>query len=77
MLKLLARNPAKILGEEKLGILKPGARADVVLLDLDYKYTYQNTKVQSAARNTPFIGRKFQGIVHTTIANGTVIYRKS
>jgi len=36
-ISLVSRNPARVLGEEDLGTLRPGAQADVVLLDEDLR----------------------------------------
>lgn len=76
LVELLAKNPAKILGLEDLGHLKKGAKADLVLIDLDHKYTLEEDMLRGAARNTPFIGKKFQGIVHMTIVNGTIVHQE-
>lgn len=78
LVELLSLNPAKIISEEKrLGTLRVGAVADAVLLQLNHKFTYESSMVRSAARNTPFIGHKFQGIVHTTFVNGSIVHQLS
>ncbi len=78
LVEVLSLHPAKILSEEKhLGSLRVGFAADAVLLDLEHKFTYESAQVRSASRNTPFIGQKFQGIVHTTFVNGTMVHQSS
>ncbi len=76
LVELLANNPAKALGLSKeRGTLKEGATADLVLLDLDATYSYDDKRAKSAARNSPFLGRKFRGEVALTVVNGTIVHR--
>jgi dihydroorotase len=50
------------------GALAPGARADLVVLDLASRWTVDPAALRSRSRNTPFAGREFVGRpVHTLL----------
>src|SRR5579871_210994 len=53
----MTSTPARVLGfADGVGTLKPGAPADVTVLDLDAVWTVDRNRVQSKSRNTPFHG---------------------
>lgn len=79
--KMLSYNPASLLlahkcmaGKTPMGLLKPGYAADLVLLDTDYEYELNSSKLISRSRNTPFIGRNLRGRVQKTIVEGECRY---
>ncbi|HEY8280388.1 MAG TPA: dihydroorotase [Bdellovibrionota bacterium] len=75
MVELLSLNPARILGlEDKVGGLREGCQADFVLFDPKASFVFESERVRSAARNSPFLGRKLQGSVKATYVNGTAVY---
>jgi dihydroorotase len=75
MVEILANNPAKALGlSGQRGSLREGAVADLVLLDLNSTYSYDDRRAKSAARNSPFLGRKFHGAAVMTMVNGTIVH---
>jgi dihydroorotase len=53
--------PARLLGLRELGTLSPGALADLTLIDLNRQWTLGPGDVESLSRNSPFLGRSFQG----------------
>ena len=57
------------------GSLKVGAIADLVLIDLNETYKYDETL--SKASNSPFMNQTLQGKVKMTIVNGTIVYQDS
>lgn len=65
--------PARILGIEA-GTLKAGAPADIVLFDLNERYTADPEKLHGKSKNTPFKGMELKGRVKTTICGGSVVY---
>jgi dihydroorotase len=66
--------PARVLGlPDGVGTLKPGAPADITVLDLDQVWTIDRNKVQSRSKNTPFHGREVQGKAAFTVVGGQVI----
>ena len=66
--------PARILGLEG-GSLKEGGVADIMLADLDEKYTIDPKDFLSKGKNTPFAGREVYGRVKCTIVDGNIKYR--
>jgi imidazolonepropionase-like amidohydrolase len=43
-LQTATRNPARVLGQDKLGTIEPGTLADLVILDADPLVSIQNTR---------------------------------
>ncbi len=74
MVELLSLAPARILGlENEVGSLKPGCHADFVLFDPKESFTFSEQHVHSASKNSPFLGRKMQGMVKFTFVGGTSV----
>jgi len=78
MVELFSTNPAKILNLKDRGFIKPGAIADITILNPDQKYKIETEKFYSKANNSPFNGWEGHGVVEFTIVGGKVVYtRKS
>jgi dihydroorotase len=76
--ELLARfttGPARVLGLDK-GTLKPGAEADVTVLDPDRAWDFDREQSASRARNTPFHGWRLRGKAVCTVVGGKVVWRE-
>jgi dihydroorotase, multifunctional complex type len=71
--ELMSRNPGRIMGLNK-GEIKKGFDGDVVLLDIDKKYTVEPSGFASKGKNTPFGGLELTGKVAGTIKSGKVVY---
>jgi len=71
----LTSAPAKILGLSGKGTLKPGADADVTIVDPKTVWMVDASKFASRSRNTPFNGWKLNGKVLYTIVGGRVVVR--
>ncbi len=71
----MSRNPARILGLEG-GELKEGAAADILLADLDKKWTVDPAAFRSKGKNTPFAGYELCGEAVCTIVDGKIKYRR-
>ncbi len=74
--RALSLNPAKLLGLAG-GRLAKGAPADLVLFDPDKPFILDRTTLKSKSKNTPFDGRRMQGVVLGTYLGGQEIYVKS
>ncbi len=74
LIKKMSKNPAKILKIENS--LKPGAVADITIIDTDSPYTVNAADFQSLGRNTPFDGMKMRGRAVCTIVGGKVLFEK-
>lgn len=72
--EVLATRPAEIFGLEQ-GKIQVGSPADLVLIDPEYKWTFDKEKILSKSFNSPFIGKEFQGIADTVIVDGRVVKR--
>ncbi|HSQ96734.1 MAG TPA: dihydroorotase [Croceibacterium sp.] len=59
---LLARNPASLLGVEA-GELRPGAEADLALVDPERPWVVDSAKMAASAGNTPFDRQPVEGRV--------------
>ena len=69
--------PARILGVNR-GTLRPGAVADVTLIDPSREWQVNAASFASKSKNSPFDGRPVQGQVLRTVVDGrTVFVRES
>lgn len=73
MVELLAVNPAAILGLPA-GSLRPGAAADITLIDPKREFLYTEEQVVSKSRNTPFLGWRLHGRAMLTMVGGLVTH---
>jgi dihydroorotase len=64
-------NPARVLSIDR-GTLKPGAIADVTVIDPTAEWTIDVTKFRSKSRNCPFDSWKVTGRAHTVLVGGVV-----
>jgi len=67
--------PARILGLSNKGSLKPGADADVIIVDPQAAWTVDAAKFASKSRNTPFGGWALKGRVVNTIVGGRLVVK--
>ena len=70
---LMSRSPAKIMGINK-GEIKPGFIGDIIVADVNARYTIDSSRFYSKGRNTPFDGMEYYGKVLYTVKNGRIIY---
>ncbi|MFA5065737.1 MAG: dihydroorotase [Dehalococcoidia bacterium] len=73
LLACLTAGPAKIL-QNGTGTLRPGAHADITLLDTEREWTVDVKDFLSKGRNTPFNGCKLKGLVVATISGGCLSF---
>jgi dihydroorotase len=75
MVELLSAAPASVIGAEDLvGSLRPGVSADFVLFDPRASFIWDEKALRSASKNSPFLGNKFNGLVHRTFVGGTLVH---
>lgn len=74
LIQLFTTGPAGILKLNR-GAMTPGLPADVTILDLASKWTYDVNKSPSKSRNSPFDGRVFKGRAVATIVSGEVVWQ--
>ena len=74
MVELYTTGPARVLRLNR-GTLAIGAPADVTVLDLQRRWTYDVNHSPSKSSNTPFHGAEFVGGPVATIVNGAIAWR--
>ncbi|HEB72703.1 MAG TPA: dihydroorotase [Nitrospirae bacterium] len=72
LIEAMSYKPAGIIGIDR-GTLKPGAVADVTIIDPGLEWTVDPSKFKSKGRNTPFAGRELKGKAIYTIVKGKVV----
>lgn len=73
LIERMSTAPCKLYGLEG-GIIREGARADLVLFHPTEMQTYQH--FSSKSDNSPFKNEKMPGVVYYTICDGEIIYQK-
>jgi dihydroorotase len=58
------------------GTLASGAPADLVVFDPEASWVVEPARLHSRSRNTPFAGETLPGVVHLTLVDGTVVFRR-
>ncbi|RKO67325.1 dihydroorotase [Desulfofundulus salinus] len=75
-IRKLTVNPARILGLQE-GVLKVGGDADITIIDPELTEVVDPATFASKGRNTPFAGRRLQGLPVATIVKGQVVYNRN
>ena len=73
LLRALSTRPAELLALPG-GTLRPGAPADVIVVDLDVPWVIDPNELKSKCKNTPFDEARMQGRVVRTIVAGRTVY---
>ena len=74
VIERLTVGPSAILGDSTIGTLKPGAKADVIIIDTDAEWQVDRTTLGSKSRNTPLFASNVKGRVTTTFVAGAKIW---
>ena len=75
LIELMSINPRKVFRIE--GGIKPGDRADIVLLDPNKEWTVDSSKFYSQGKVTMFDRREMKGDIAMTIYRGNVVYENN
>jgi dihydroorotase len=73
MIRAMSTRPAELLGLPG-GTLRPGAAADVIVIDADTPWVLDPDDLKSQCKNTPFDEARFSGRVVRTIVGGRTVY---
>jgi len=71
---VLTRAPARILGRSELGRVFEGGPADLVLIDPELRWIFDESQVVSRSRNSPLLGSALRGRAVLTMARGRITY---
>lgn len=76
LVRMMSTNPARIYGiYPRKGALIPGADADIVIVDLEKKWTVQEKDLYYQNPQSPFVGYELIGGVERTILRGQTVYQ--
>lgn len=75
--KLMSANPARLLGLKNKGLLVEGYDADLVLVDVDKKWTVSGADFVSKGKFTPLEGKKVTGKILKTFLAGKLVYEET
>ncbi|MBW9066257.1 dihydroorotase [Rhizobium herbae] len=73
LIDALSTRPAQIFGLDA-GTLKPGAKADITLIDLDEPWIVSKEAIVSRSKNTPFENARFTGRAVQTYVAGKLVH---
>lgn len=73
LIDAMSTRPAQIFGLDA-GTLKPGAKADITLIDLEEPWLLSKDMLLSRSKNTPFDDARFSGRVVATYVNGRCVH---
>jgi dihydroorotase len=75
LISRMSTAPARLFGLPG-GTLRPGAPADVVVLDVTSRWTVDPARFHSKSRNTPFAGRSLTGRAALTVVAGKIVHQE-
>ncbi|MBB2709882.1 dihydroorotase [Rhizobium sophoriradicis] len=73
LIDAMSTRPAEIFGLDA-GTLKPGAAADITLIDLDEPWLVAKDMLLSRSKNTPFEDARFSGRAVATYVSGKLVH---
>jgi dihydroorotase len=73
LIRAMSTRPAELLGLPG-GSLRPGAPADVIVIDAEIPWVLDPADLKSLCKNTPFDEARFSGRVVRTIVGGRTVY---
>lgn len=74
LVELMAHNPARIFEVRERGFLRPGYRADIVIVRPHSPWTVTAESIESKCRWSPVEGHEYQWRVEATLCNGHQVY---
>jgi dihydroorotase len=73
LIRAMSTRPAELMGLPS-GSLRPGAPADVIVIDPDTPWILDRADLKSLCKNTPFDEARFSGRAVRTIVGGRTVY---
>ncbi|ADD68183.1 dihydroorotase, multifunctional complex type [Denitrovibrio acetiphilus DSM 12809] len=74
LVRVMSYNPAKLIRKTDRGEIAEGKRADIVIIDENKEYVFDEKMNKSKSMNTPFLGKTLKGAALYTIKNGNVVF---
>jgi allantoinase len=72
--RLTAAAPARRFNVPRKGSIAIGTDADLTLVDLTAEFTLRGEDLHQKHRFSPYIGKRFRGVVHSTLLRGATIF---
>ena len=76
LVELMCHNPARLFGVEQRGFLRPGYRADIVLVRPGRAWTVTRSCIESRCGWSPIEGHTYLWQVQQTLCNGHTVYKE-
>lgn len=76
LVELMCHNPARLFGVSQRGFLRPGYRADLVMVRPDRAWTLTKDRILSKCGWSPMEDHTFMWQVERTICNGHTVYHQ-
>ncbi len=70
----MSTRPASIARYQDHGQLKVGRPANLLLVDLEARWTVERSELHSKSKNTPFNGMELPAVIEKTFHNGALVY---
>ncbi|MHA1224393.1 MAG: amidohydrolase family protein [Candidatus Heimdallarchaeaceae archaeon] len=75
LVEVIAKNPAKRFGlYPRKGIIALNSDADLIIVDMNKKYSLKNEQMFTKQKVTIFDGWNLEGKITQTIVRGTMVY---
>jgi dihydroorotase len=74
LIDAMSTRPARIFGLPG-GTLKPGAKADIIIADIEEPWVLHEEDIVSQSKNTTFEGERFSGRIVRTLVSGKTIHQ--
>ncbi|MDP8267050.1 MAG: dihydroorotase [Candidatus Aceula meridiana] len=75
LVEKMSARPAEIIALKNKGIVEEGKDADIIIVDPEKEWVFEEKDIVSKSKNSPFIGRELKGFVETTICGGKVVFQ--
>jgi dihydroorotase len=75
LIEKMSLAPARVLGAE-WGTLRPGSDADLALLRIGEEFEFDESRLRSRSRNSPWLGERFGARVACTVSAGRAVFEE-